>query len=122
MLFVVSVTVTLTNLTVIGGLQSGVKLTGSVVTEKIAWPFYTGTSAPPDTSALFTAFGCLPPLLMHCAVAVTTMLTCASSPSPASFPDTVSVPSPLLVAVTPPTKCGLPASATGTAIPAATVR
>ena len=29
-----------------------------------------------ETSALFTAFGCLPPLLMHSAVALIVTLTC----------------------------------------------
>src|SRR6266511_3303343 len=52
---------------------------------------------------------------MHSAVALTTMWTWDSSPSPASLPDTIRL-SPLRVAVTvSSTKCGLPANATGTA-------
>src|SRR5262249_62280213 len=47
---------------------------------------------------------------MHSAVALRTMWTCVSLPSPASLPETVSV-LPLRVALA-DTKCGLPANAT----------
>src|SRR5262249_36254226 len=92
----------------IGGLQSGLNV---AVTERVkrAWPFCTGKSPAADTLSLLTAFGCLPPPLMHWAVALRTMWTCVSLPSPASLPDTVSV-LPLRDALA-VTKCGLPANA-----------
>src|SRR5262245_24081877 len=72
------------NCTVIGGLQFGwnVAVTDSVPS---ALPFCTGKSSADDTLVLFTALGCLPPLLMHSAVALRTTWTCASFPRPASL-------------------------------------
>src|SRR6187549_1245443 len=111
---VVSVTVTSVNWTVIGGLHDGWNVAVSVRLNS-ALPFWTGKSPSLETSSLLTAFGWLPPPLMQSAVAVTTMCTCASSPSPASLPDTVRL-SPVRVTVTVlETKCGLPAHAAGTA-------
>jgi len=68
----VSRTTTFENLTVIGGLQSGLNVAVRV-SSKIAFPFCTGKSPSAETDSLLTAFGCLPPLLMHSAVAVTSM-------------------------------------------------
>src|SRR3954452_7549934 len=87
---VVSVTVTSVNRTVIGGLHDGwnVAVAESV---KSALPLWIGKSPAAENEVLFAAFGCLPPPLTHSAVAVRTMWTCASSPSPASFPETVIV-------------------------------
>src|SRR6266540_6938544 len=51
---------------------------------------------------------------MHSAVALTTMWICASSPSPASLPDTMRLSSVRVAVVALPTKWGLPANATGT--------
>src|SRR6266545_536111 len=121
MLFVVSVTVTSVYATVIGGLHGGWKVAVSVRLNS-ALPFCTGKSPSFDTSSLFTAFGWLPPPLMQSAVAVTTMWICASLPSPASLPDTVRVSSVRVALTVLSTKCGLPASATGTARPAAIIR
>src|SRR6266536_3018817 len=101
MSLVVSVTVTFVYSTVIGGLHGGWKVAVSV-SEK---------SAAVETSSLFTAFGWLPPRLMHSAVAVTTMWTWSSSPRPASLPETVRVPSVLVALTVLSTKCGLPAHA-----------
>ena len=62
---------------------------------------------------LFSALGSLLPGLTQATSAVTATLIWVSSPSPATFPLTVSA-SPERVMVGVPTKCGLPASATGT--------
>jgi len=110
MSLVVSVTVTFVYSTVIGGLHGGWKVAVSV-SEKSALPFCTGKSPAVETSSLFTAFGWLPPRLMHSAVAVTTMWTWSSSPRPASLPETVRVPSVLVALTVLSTKCGLPAHA-----------
>src|SRR5919204_1332056 len=103
-----STRLTSVNWTVIGGLQSGWNV---AVSERVpsALPFCTGKSPAELTLSLFTAFGCLPPLLMHSAVALSTTWTCASLPSPASLKLTVRVfPSREASAVT---KCGFPANA-----------
>ena len=73
-------------------------------------PFCTGTTLEVVNDALFTAFGWLPPPLMHDAVPESTATICASSPRPASFALTVMV-LPEVVKVGVPTKCALPASA-----------
>ena len=106
MLLVVSHALTSVNTTDIGGLQSGwnVAVTSS---ENSALPFWTGKSPAAETDSLLAAFGWLLPGFMHAAVAVTTICTWASSPSPASLPSTVRV-LPLVVAVQ-AVKCGLPA-------------
>src|SRR4029453_7969944 len=65
--------------TVIGGVQSGWK-TATNVKENSALPFCTGKSPSAEKLPLLTAFGWWPPLLMHKAVAVTTMCTCVSLP------------------------------------------
>src|SRR5574341_1885556 len=107
---VVSVTVTSVNATVIGGLQSGWN-TAVRVRLNSALPFCTGKSPSAETDSLLAALGWLLPGLMHSAVALTTMWTWASSPRPASLPETVRL-SPVRVAVTVLlTKCGLPANA-----------
>src|SRR6266568_262771 len=73
-------------------------------------PFCTGSVPEAVNDALFTAFGCLPPPLMHAAVPESTATICASPPRPASFALTVMV-LPEVVTVGVPTKCGLPANA-----------
>src|SRR6266508_4633654 len=52
---------------------------------------------------------------MQRAVALTSMWTCASSPSPASLPDTVRLSSERVTVTVFETKCGLPAHTAGTA-------
>jgi len=84
MLCSVSETTTSENLTVIGGLHSGWKLAVKV-SENSALPFCTGKSPAAETDSLLTALGCFPPLLMHSAVAVTSMWTWVSLPRPASL-------------------------------------
>src|SRR5689334_12577534 len=115
MLFVVSVTVMLVKATVIGGLQEGWKV-AVTDSEKSALPFWTGKSPAALTLSLLTAFGWLPPPLMHRAVALRTTWIWASSPRPASLPVTVSVLPDAdawrLVSM----KCGLPAHALGMAM------
>ena len=54
--FVVSVTVTSVNSTVIGGLHGGWNVAVSVRL-KLALPFCTGKSPAAETLSLFTAFG-----------------------------------------------------------------
>src|SRR5262245_34303615 len=105
-----SVTVTSVNATGIGGLHDG-EDTGVSVSEKSALPFCTGNCPSAETDSLLTALGWLPPPLMHSAVAVTWMLTCASSPSPASLPETVRLLSVRVAVIELATKCGLPAHA-----------
>src|SRR6266498_4791865 len=111
---VVSVTDTFVNSTVIGGLHDG---WNTAVTDRVqsALPFWTGKSPAAETDALLTALGWLPPLLMHSAVAFRTTWICASSPSPASLPETVRVSSDRVTVVADLMKWGLPAHAIGTA-------
>jgi hypothetical protein len=109
-LFVVSDSVTSVNWTVIGGLHGGWN-TAVSVSEKFALPFCTGKSPAALTDSLLTALGWLPPPLIHSAVALTTTWTCASSPSPASLPDTVRLLSVRYAVIELATKCGLPAHA-----------
>ena len=54
-------------------------------------PFCPGTSAALATLVLLAAPGLLPPPLMHSASPVRTTWICASSPSPASLAETVTV-------------------------------
>src|SRR5712691_10022406 len=108
-LLVVSVSLRFWNCTVIGGLHAGWNAAVAVRVYSDL-PFCTGTSAAVVTLALLTAFGWLPPLLMHSASPVSTTWICASSPSPASLAETVTV-DPDVVKVGVPTKWGLPAIA-----------
>src|SRR6266516_5944561 len=109
------------NTTVIGGVQSGWKV-AVAVRLKSAFPFWTGKLPAAETLVLFAAFGWCSPGLMHEAVALRTTWIWDSSPRPASLPVTV-IDVPDLVTVNAlEMKCGLPASAAGTAMPAATVR
>ena len=62
--FVVSLTVTFVNASVIGGAHSGVNVAVSV-SEKSAFPFCTGTFSLVAIDPLFSALGCFPPLLMQ---------------------------------------------------------
>jgi hypothetical protein len=89
-LLVVSVSVTFWNSTVIGGLHAGWN-TAVAVRVYSDLPFCTGSSAAAVTLVLLTAFGWLPPLLMHSASAERTTWICASLPSPASLAETVRV-------------------------------
>src|SRR5436309_1490402 len=95
--FVVSVTETLVNSTVIGGLHDGLKV---AITDRLnsAKPFRTWNDPVLLTDSLLTACGWWPPPLMQRAVALRVSVTVSSSPSPASLPLTVSV-SPDRVAV-----------------------
>ena len=54
--FVVSTTEMFENLTVCGGLQSGLNV-AVAVSENSAAPFCTGKLSPAETLVLFTAFG-----------------------------------------------------------------
>src|SRR5712692_10245829 len=71
-------------------------------------PFCTGFVLEVENEVLFTAFGWLPPPLMHDAVPESSATICVSFPRPASFAWTVRV-LPETVKVGVPTKCGLPA-------------
>jgi hypothetical protein len=95
--FVVSVIRMFDQTTVIGGVQSGWKV-AVALRVKLALPFCTGKSPAAVTLVLFAALGWWLPGLMQEAVAVTTTWIWASSPRPASLPETVSVfPSMLLL-------------------------
>src|SRR5438132_1165633 len=95
---VMSVTVTPENTTVIGGAHPGLN-DAVTLSSKLALPFCTGNVPASDIDSLLAALGCFSPLLMHSAVAETTMLTSSSSPSPASLPWISSV-LPVRVALT----------------------
>jgi hypothetical protein len=99
----VTVTTTLENSTVIGGVQSGWNVAVRLM-EKSAFPFWTGTSSVDEMLCLFAAFGLLLPGFTHCASAETVTVITSTPPRPATFPATVSV-LPLRVAVGFPTKC-----------------
>src|SRR5438093_1305937 len=95
---VVSVTVMSDHAIVIGGLHGGCSV-AVTVRLKYVLPFWTGKSPAAEKVCLFAACGLLPPGFTHCAVALSTMWTWASSPRPASLPLAVTV-SPELVAWT----------------------
>src|ERR1051326_6842456 len=113
-----SVIETFVKTTLIGGLQAGLKVAVSVRVPD-ACPLLTVNGDDVLSDCLFVALGCLPPPLMHSAVALTVMLTVGSSPRPASLKVTKRLLS-VRVADT-ETKCGWPANA-GAAAPSVSAR
>src|ERR1044072_1452037 len=104
-----------------GGLQFGSICDPSIVKLNSAFPFCTGKSPLASKASLFAAFGCFAPGLMQDTVPDTSTKMVSTLPSPATFPETVSVSS-LRVAVGDPTKCALLTANAAVAESARTVR
>src|SRR6188474_678865 len=92
----------------IGGVQSGWNVADRL-SEKFAFPFWTGNVPSAEKVSLFSALGFLLPRLTHAASPETVTSIWGTLPRPATLPETVTLlPDTLICGV--PTKWALPAA------------